>query len=160
MDDTNRRGRKPSGPEYVQHLEGSAQAKQRLQAILETMTGRRGVLQTCTELSISETRFYQLREELLQAALERLEQRPAGRPRRLLEQTDAAALQEQIQTLTEQLEGAWLREEIALILPHASTMVAEREKKRPSDVGGLGRAGGRSDGRTDGNQLDGPGGRD
>jgi len=129
MDDTNRRGRKPSGPEYVQHLDGSAEAKRRLQVILETMTGRRGVLEACAELDISETRFYQLREELLQAALARLERRPAGRPRQVPAAGDSALMQEQLQLLSQELQAARLREEIALLLPQAQRGRADPEKK-------------------------------
>ena len=67
------RGRYPSGPEYVDSLEGSEQAKKRLRVVLETMTGKLRVQEACQILELSEQCFYQLREELLQAALERLE---------------------------------------------------------------------------------------
>jgi hypothetical protein len=55
------RGRHPSGPEYVEHLQGSAQAKERLRLILETMTGKRRVQEACQLLKISPQRFEQLR---------------------------------------------------------------------------------------------------
>ena len=35
-----RRGRKPTGTNLVEHLEGSERAKTRLKAILETLSGR------------------------------------------------------------------------------------------------------------------------
>ena len=80
MEETIMRGRYPSGPEYVdvQHLHGSAQAKERLRVILETMMGQWRVGEACERLGICEQRFRQLRAELLQAALERLEGRPTG----------------------------------------------------------------------------------
>lgn len=113
------RGRIPSGPEYVdvQHLHGSAQAKQRLRVILETMMGKWRVGEACDRLGICEQRFRQLRAELLQAALERLEARPAGRPRRPEEPEEIAAVRQQLEAMQRELHVAQVREEIALALP-------------------------------------------
>jgi len=112
------RGRYPSGPEYVDQLEGSSAAKKRLRIVLETMTGKRRVQEACEALAISEQRFYQLRAELLQAALERLESRPAGRPRRHAEKDDEmAALEEKVAELEVELRASQVREEIALAMP-------------------------------------------
>src|SRR5262249_8427643 len=85
------RGRMPAGPELIEHLEGSDKAKERLRIILETMMGKWRVQQACLRLNICEQRFRQLRDELLQAALERLEGRPAGRPRRAAEPEETMA---------------------------------------------------------------------
>jgi hypothetical protein len=62
MEETIVRGRYPSGPEYVdvQHLHGSAQAKQRLRVILETMMGQWRVGEACARLGICGQRFRQL----------------------------------------------------------------------------------------------------
>jgi hypothetical protein len=83
------RGRHPAGPEYVEHLQGSPQAKERLRLILETMAGRRRVQEVCQLLQISEQRFDQLRGQLLQAALASLEGKPTGRPPRPPESPEA-----------------------------------------------------------------------
>jgi hypothetical protein len=131
MEATKMRGRKPAGVEYVQNLEGSAEAKQRLQVVLETMTGTRRVQEACALLGISETRFHQLRIELLQAALERLERKPAGRPRVTPLTADANVLQEQLAEMTKELEAARVREEVALILPGNSPAADESQKKTP-----------------------------
>src|SRR5262245_55360204 len=74
------RGRLPVGPECVEKLEGSAEAKRRLELILRTLAGSCRVQEACEELGISEARFHQLRQEALQAALDGLRPRPAGRP--------------------------------------------------------------------------------
>lgn len=111
------RGRHPAGPAYVDSLAGSEQAKKRLRIVLETMSGTLRVSEACAILEISEQRFYQLREELLQAALERLEGKPVGRPRRVLENDDAEHLREQVKELEEELEAAQVREQIALAMP-------------------------------------------
>jgi uncharacterized membrane protein YccC len=114
------RGRIPSGPESVEHLEGSKQAKRRLRLILETMTGTRRVGEACAELGIGEQRFRQLRAELMQAALARLEGLPAGRPRQPEESAELADLRRQCEELKRALQVAQVREEIALALPRVS----------------------------------------
>ena len=126
------RGRYPSGPEYVEHLLGSAQAKERLRVILETMMGKWRVQEACARLGICEQRFRQLRAELLQAALERLEGRPAGRPRRPEEPQDTVALRRQLEAMQRELRAAQVREEIALALPHVAVSGAARAVDRTS----------------------------
>ena len=132
------RGRYPSGPEYVEvkHLHGSAQAKERLRVILETMMGKWRIQEACARLGICEQRFRQLRAELLQAALERLEGRPAGRPRRAEEPAEVAGLRQQLADMQRELHVAQVREEIALALPQVAGSSAGPEsasqKKAPS----------------------------
>ena len=58
------RGRLPSGPEYVEQLEGSASAKERVKVVLQTMAGTCRVLEACERLQISEPRFEQFRRHL------------------------------------------------------------------------------------------------
>jgi hypothetical protein len=133
-EDTAMRGRRPSGPEYVERLDGSATAKERLQVVLETLAGRCRVQQACARLGISEPRFHQLRTQVLEAALERLEPRPAGRPA----QTPTPAEQE-VQALHAALaerdvevRAAQVRTEIALVLPQvvATPQAAEKKTRR------------------------------
>ena len=114
------RGRIPAGPEVVEHLEGSAKAKQRLRVILETMQGKWRVQEACGRLGICEQRFRQLREELLQAALVSLEERPSARPRRPQEPEETVALRQHVAELQRELQVAQVREEIALALPQVS----------------------------------------
>jgi hypothetical protein len=115
------RGRLPSGPEYVEQLEGSAIAKQRVQVILETMAGTCRVQEACQRLGISEPRFEQLRIQILQAALQRLEPRFAGRPARTTTPADEriGALEAQIAELRMKLQVSQASTEIALALPNA-----------------------------------------
>jgi hypothetical protein len=111
------RGRTPSGPEVIEQLPGSAKAKERLRAILETMLGGLRVQHACDRLGISEQRFRQLREVLLQAGLASLEDRLAGRPRRPAESEETAALRQRLAELERELQVAQVREEIVLALP-------------------------------------------
>jgi len=96
------------------------------------MTGRKRVLEACQELAISESRFLQLRQELLQAALARLERRPAGRPRRMPAALDENALQAELADMELALATAQLREELALAGIVAGPEPVGAEKKRPS----------------------------
>jgi transposase-like protein len=119
------RGRIPSGPEYVEHLEGSDKAKERVRVILETMQGQCRVQEACERLGICEQRFRQLRETLLQAAVASVEDRPAGRPRRLQEPAAVRTLRQQVAQLERELQAAQVREEIALALPQVKRIPPE-----------------------------------
>jgi hypothetical protein len=114
------RGRLPSGPEYVEQLEGSAIAKERVKVVLQTLAGTCRVQEACERLQISEPRFEQLRIQILQAAVERLEPRPLGRPARTATPADERinALEAQIAELHMKLQLSQARTEIALALPH------------------------------------------
>ena len=103
------RGRRPAGPEIVEQLHGSAQARQRLRVVLETLAGRLRLHEACQQLGIGPVRFHTLRQEVLEAALAALEPRPA------------AALAGQVEDMATALEASRLREEVALILAPRDT---------------------------------------
>ena len=124
------RGRYPAGVDYVDQLEGSALAKQRAKVILQTLQGELRVHEACRLLDICEQRFHQLREEMLQAAVARLEARPAGRPRRPAEPAEVQALRQQLTARDHELHVAQVREEIALALPQTVT-----QPKEPAPAG-------------------------
>ena len=107
------RGRRPAGPEIVEQLHGSAQARQRLRVVLETLAGRLRLQEACQQLGIGPVRFHTLRQAVLEAALAALEPRPAGRPPR---DDHAAAPAGQVEDTAAALEASRLREEVALIL--------------------------------------------
>jgi hypothetical protein len=124
------RGRPPSGPEFVDKLDGSPEAKQRLKVLLETLNGTCRVQEACDKLGIKEARFDQIRIELLQAALDAAERRPAGRPARESSsptEEEKRQLQERIAKLEAQLQAALIRAEVAVTLPKVG---ASAEKKR------------------------------
>ena len=125
------RGRRPSGPECVGRLAGSDQAKERLQAILETLAGTCRVQDACRRLGISEPRFHQLRQQVLEAALERLEPQPAGRkPAPPSPERDRlAVLADELAARDVELRAAQARAEIALTLPRVADAPAAPEKK-------------------------------
>lgn len=114
-----RTGRKPLGPALVDHLEGSPRAKERLEVILETLTGRITMGQGCERLGISEGMLYRLRTEVLEAGLARLEPRPMGRPpeRPTAEQSRCVELEYRVAELESELKLSATREEVARIMP-------------------------------------------
>ena len=117
-----RAGRKPLGPELVEHLDGSQQAKQRLETILETIVGQVTIDQACERLGIKPAMFYRLRTDVLEAGLARLEPRPMGRPPRqpTAEEGKRAELEHRVEELESELKIAAVREEIARVMPHLS----------------------------------------
>jgi hypothetical protein len=137
MEDSDMRGRKPSGPEYVDRLAGSEQAKERLKVVLATLAGSCRVQEACRQLGLSEPRFHQLRTQILAAALERLEPRPIGRPpaaAAALTGEQAAALVEQLADKDVELRAAQARAEVAAALaqPPAPEAVPEQKtRQRP-----------------------------
>jgi hypothetical protein len=123
-----RKGCKPKGPALVEHLDGSPQAKTRLEVILGTIAGRLTIGEACRRLGMKEARFHQLRTVALMAGLASLEPRSAGRPPRFAsdEQLRRQELEQRVAELTSELEIAAVREEIARVLPHVGD-----DRKRP-----------------------------
>jgi hypothetical protein len=121
----------------VDGLEGSAQAKERLKVVLETLAGTCRVQEACQRLGVGESRFHELRQQALAAALAGLEPRPAGRPAAAWAPppaTEVAALQAQVAELEVAVRAAQTREEIALVLPRAAEAPAGGKKTRRRGV--------------------------
>jgi hypothetical protein len=128
------RGRKPRGPEFVRALQGDAQARERLERILDTVAGRLGVSEAAEQLGITPQRLHMLREQALQAALDALQPQPMGRPAKSSgsDQERIDALQRENERLQHELAASKLREEIALVLP-TRPRPRRDEKKRRTD---------------------------
>ena len=117
------------GPGLVQNLEGSDQAKDRLQVMLESLFGL-PIEEACRRLGIAEAMLHRLRMRALQGALEALEPRRRGRPKHPLsgaEQT-VQALETQLQELQDELRISELRHEIDWVLPHIGGTRAEKDE--------------------------------
>ena len=108
------------GPQVVDAMEGSEDAKKKLKAVLEAVVGEKQIDDLCAELGIGKTAFYELRNRLLQAALEESEPKQPGRPRQELspEQAENERLRAEVEKLRMDLEVAYVREEIMLAMPH------------------------------------------
>jgi len=125
------RGRLPVGPEYVDQLDASTTAKERLKVVLQTLAGTCRVQEACERLDICEQRFHQLRQEALEAALAGLEPGLPGRPAHTPSAAEAQVrtLQNQLARLEVELRAAKAREEIALTLPRVLHQPSTPEKK-------------------------------
>jgi hypothetical protein len=110
--------------------------RERLKAILQTLTGELPVREACRRLSVGESRFHEIRKEVLQAAVGGLRPRRTGRPP--AEETEESAeirrLSRRIEDLEAELQLSWLRSEIAVTMPHLLDRPerVEREKKGSS----------------------------
>jgi hypothetical protein len=134
MEERLMRGRTPLGPEVVEELTGSEEAKQRVRVILETMAGQLRVHEACARLGISEQRLRQIRAAMLQAAVQGVEKHRPGRPRRPEELPEMVALRQQVDHLQEELELSRVREEVALVLPHVARSAAPVEAAQTETV--------------------------
>jgi hypothetical protein len=111
-------------------FEGSAEDKERVRRIMPTVFGSARVHETCEELGIGETRFRQLRDLMLQGALDAIKARPAGRPsqRHVVDGERNRELEQQLAETKLELQEALVRAEVALILP-------QRTEEEPAKKG-------------------------
>ncbi len=113
-------GRPPFKSGHVDGLEGPGREKERLRAILRTLSGDIPVAEACEELSLSRTHFNDLRVRALQAALDGLIPQVSGRKRKVLEvePSEVERLRHENLYLRDELDIARVRTELALVMPH------------------------------------------
>ena len=115
-------GRPPKGPELVDELEGSDQAKRKLRIILETISDEKTIPQACAELGIQRSRFHAMRKMFLLDAVNSLEPRNRGRPPApahvTSEQAHIHLLEKRVEALSFEVRAAQIREELAVVMPH------------------------------------------
>jgi ABC-type uncharacterized transport system permease subunit len=127
-------GRRPVGPELAEQLEGSALACQRMRVILETLAGTRRVKNACADLGICQQRFETLRTTAIQAGIEALELKPAGRPVKVVSEAEAqiAQLQKRVAELEAELAVTLIRAELAIALPQVGANAGKKARPRSS----------------------------
>ena len=113
------RGDRPGGRGSRGAWEGSAHARRRLEAVLETIAGGMSVREACERLGIGETAFHRMRAKALGAALASLEPKALGRPPRRVDEKDRriAELGSEIDRLKKVVTTSQVREELALAMP-------------------------------------------
>jgi transposase-like protein len=129
-----RKGCQRKGTALVEHLDGSLQAKERLEVILETLAGRLTIDQACRRLGVKESQFHRMRTTMLEAGLARLEPRSAGRPPQLAtaEEIHREKLERHVAELESELKIAAVREEIARVLPNR--VPADASLKKTTEI--------------------------
>lgn len=131
------RGRRPQGlEECLDELEGSSVDKKRLETILGTLFGEVRVLKACELLDIGETRFRQLREAILQGALDAIAPGVPGRPslKSLADAERIRKLEEALEELEQKLGESTVREEVAVILGRGAETETRGKKTRRRKV--------------------------
>ncbi len=108
-------GRRSQTEPLIQALDASELARERVTIILLTLTGDWSVADAMERLSISRTRFQDLRRTMLQAALFALEPGRAGRPPRSRDPRKEAmeSLRKEIATLEQDLKRTRVQLELA-----------------------------------------------
>lgn len=111
-------GRPNKGVGHVDGLDAATAEKDRLRAILETITGDLSVEDACARLGIHRAQFQDLRHRALQGAVTALQ---PGRPGRPPKQEAAEEAIEQLRAekaeLEQELKLTRLRLELAIVLP-------------------------------------------
>jgi transposase len=128
-------GRRGFGLSHVDSLPGSAEDRERLRVILRTLSEDLSVAEASARLSVSESRFAELRTLALTGALSALAPKPAGRPRKKEEEPDeVVALRRRVKDLELDLACACVKTEIALVMP--KLLVREEEPLPEAKKGG------------------------
>lgn len=125
------------GPDLVDELEGSEEARARLKTILEQMNGELTVEQACAELDVARSTYFELRRTALSAALDGLAPKPRGRPAvhadAEMTEEERAALKDKYERELLALQMANLKQELRLVFPEEVIGTPEyeaAEKKR------------------------------
>jgi len=127
------------GAAHVDDLKGSQRAKRRVQMILATISGEMSVADACREIGVGPTQFANLREQILQGAVDAAEPKPIGRPKLAAEPVNVDDLEDEI--LERDFENTMLRAKLdvneALRARGASKSPAggKAPKKRPRGRG-------------------------
>jgi hypothetical protein len=126
-----KRGRPPKGSALVEKFDGSEGAKERLKTVVATLTGEVTVEEACGHLRVSEARFHQMRDEVLQGGLVAMEPKAAGRPPKESESEDAVRVREleaRVKRLELEVKAGYVKTMIALTMPKL-LKIPEEEKQ-------------------------------
>jgi len=136
-------GRPNKGVDHVDRIDAPEEEKRRLKIVLQTLTEEISVNEACRRLSIGTSRFHELRQEVLEGAVEGARPGRPGRPRKeeTREERKIRRLERQVEDLREELELSLLRTELAVALPHVfhPELVPSLEKRGSSPNRGKGR---------------------
>jgi hypothetical protein len=129
-----KRGRPIQGAALVETRAGSAQAKERLQVILQTLGGQLTIEAACTQLGLQRSAFNKLRSQFLAEATGLLEPKRPGRKKHEISpaEQEVERLRAEVADLKFELHAQQIREEIALVLPRLQRPARGPAKKNAS----------------------------
>jgi transposase-like protein len=127
-----RRGRPPKGVDHVDSLPGDPEEKERLKVILQAIIGELPVQEACRRLSVSESRFHELRQQALAGMLLGLAPRPPGRPPAEPEPDRVQELKAKVRFLEEELQISRVQAEVAAVNPSILRDPVPPRKKKGS----------------------------
>jgi hypothetical protein len=112
--------RPTSGSQLVNDLSGSEQARKWARLVLATIANEEAVVDAAKELGVSRQYFHERRTEILLAMVAAAEPKPVGRRKAVPSveertQQQLAALDQQLNDMAMELEGARLREELRVV---------------------------------------------
>ena len=121
-EDDMRRGRPQLGPDLVDNLDVDAATADRMRLVLETINGTVSTAEAASRLGITDSAFCKLRRRCLESMAAAATGGTPGRPPTPPEEISpeqVAELERRLRELKFQVEGARLREQIALLCPEA-----------------------------------------
>lgn len=142
-----RRGRPPKGPDLVDALDASEDAKARAKIFLQSIQGTLSAAEASARLGVSETRFHEMRTEWLAQATALLEPKPRGRPPAPEPSEEAKEIQRlkaQMVEMAIDLKAAQIREKVMLIAPHLLDKERQQGSKKKKRGPATGSGGGTS----------------
>jgi hypothetical protein len=104
---------------HVDKLPGTREQKERMKGVLRTLSGEWTVRQATVRLGIGESRFHEIRDEVLEAAMGPLAPSRMGRPPQVETEEDRRIreLEAEVRELKLELHAALVRTEVALAMP-------------------------------------------
>ena len=131
--DGRRRGRPALGAELLESIEGASPiARERLEAIVRTLSGEWTLEEACEHLGVGRSWFCEMRSRFLRESAPLLEPRRPGPPPRVETEAErnTKELRQRLDELQIEVEAAQVREEIARVMPRSKSPSGKRGKKR------------------------------
>ena len=127
-----KRGRRPRKSALVDSLSGPEETKQRLRVIMATISGELSIADACARLGIQETRFFDLRAQALEGALNGIAPGKPGRPSRedTPEQMKLKEMQKRLDAMEIELQAARIKVELAEVMATGNPPLPPAQKKR------------------------------
>lgn len=124
-------GRPTKGSDIVTKFDASQEAKEKVRLVLDTLSSKTSVQDAAARLGVSESRFHQIRDEIVTGMLSAAEPKPVGRPPEPDdEDSEVEQLKKKLGEAKMMVEISRLRELIAVAFPEIVEKEAQRLKKK------------------------------